>query len=238
MSAARVARFGAFEFDLTTSDLRRDGRRVRLAPQPARVLAALVQRQGELISREELKPAVWTKDTFVEFDQGLTFCIKRLRATLGDDARNPRFIETIPKRGYRFIAAVSIEQPAASPALRDSETPIPDITPVVETRANTTARRPLPFALVAAVVVIVAAVAFYGRSLTTGAAGPVRLAVLPFANLTGDPLQEYVSEGFVEELISQLNRVAPARLAVVGRSSSTRYAGPQRDIAAIAKVPV
>jgi len=234
-AGARIARFAAFEFDLTTTDLRRDGRRVRLAPQPARVLAALVQRQGELVSREELKPAVWTKDTFVEFDQGLTFCIKRLRATLGDDARSPRFIETIPKRGYRFIAAVSIEEPAASPAPPEPEIAIPAHTPLLETRANGTARHPLPFALIASVVVIAAAVAFYGRSLTTGATAPVRLAVLPFANLTGDPLQEYVSEGFVEELISQLNRVEPKRLAVVGRSSSTRYAGPQRDIAAIAK---
>jgi TolB-like protein/DNA-binding winged helix-turn-helix (wHTH) protein/Tfp pilus assembly protein PilF len=232
MPARRIARFDAFEFELTTLELRRQGRRVRLAPQPARVLTALVTRPGELVTREELKPAVWTEGTFVEFDQGLTFCIKRLRAALMDDARDPRFIETIPKRGYRFIAPVSIVEPdAAGPVAIAAAEPEVLALPAGRQGGRMLSRAPLAAAaaLISAVAVA-ATIAFWSRSSTTGAAVPLRIAVLPFANLSGDANQDYLSEGIVEELIAQLNRVEPGRLAVVARSSSMRYGGARHDI--------
>jgi eukaryotic-like serine/threonine-protein kinase len=101
-----VLRFGAFEADLHTSELRKGGRLVAVPPQPFKVLALLASRSGELVTREEIQEELWGGDTFVDFEQGLNFCIKRLRAALGDDADNPRFIETLPRRGYRFLATV------------------------------------------------------------------------------------------------------------------------------------
>jgi TolB-like protein/DNA-binding winged helix-turn-helix (wHTH) protein/Tfp pilus assembly protein PilF len=238
MDAPRFARFGAFELDLTTLEMRRDGRRVRLAPQPARVLAALVRANGRLVSRDELRAAVWGDLTYVEFHQGLTFCIKRLRAALGDDARQPAFIETVPKRGYRFLAPVTLvaerattPDPAAEgPPAGSAEPPAPGPPRALLRRHPSTA-----LAIAAALILAVAALAFWGRGLSTGAAVPVRLAVLPFADLSVGPSHEFLSEGVVEELIAQLNRAEPGRIAVVARSSAMRYAAPERDLAAIAE---
>jgi len=107
-------RFDVFELDATTGELHRQGRPVRLPPQPARVLEVLVSNAGRLVTRDELRDEVWSGDTFVDFEQGLNFCIKQIRAALGDDAKAPRYIETLPRRGYRFVARV--ERPAAPAA--------------------------------------------------------------------------------------------------------------------------
>jgi TolB-like protein/tetratricopeptide (TPR) repeat protein len=103
---AALVRFGPFEFDTRTSELRKSGRAVRLAPQPARLLGALLERAGEMVTREEVRQALWSADTFVDVDAGLNYCLGRLRAVLGDSVQAPRFIETLSKRGYRFVAAV------------------------------------------------------------------------------------------------------------------------------------
>ncbi len=104
-------RFGGFELDLGTRELLRDGRPVKLQQQPCRVLAVLASRPGELVTREEIRKAIWGADTWVNFDQGLNFCIKEVRAALGDSADAPRFVETLPRRGYRFIAGTSVVSP-------------------------------------------------------------------------------------------------------------------------------
>src|SRR4029453_16134626 len=127
--AGRLVRFGAFEFDLDAGVLHRHGRRVPLQEQPARILGVLVSRPAELITREELRHLVWTDDTFVEFDASLNAAITKIRRALRDSASAPRFIETVPKRGYRFLADVQGLQPgsgsgslpsaAASPAAAD-----------------------------------------------------------------------------------------------------------------------
>src|SRR5271156_5249390 len=108
-------RFDAFELDLVTGELRRRGGIVRLAPPPTRILAILASRNNHLVTREEIMAEVWGKDVFVDFEHGLNFCIRQIRNALGDDADNPRFIETVPRRGYRFIA----------PLKKENEAPIP-----------------------------------------------------------------------------------------------------------------
>jgi DNA-binding winged helix-turn-helix (wHTH) protein/Flp pilus assembly protein TadD len=105
-SRSCVLRFGPFEADLQTSELRKNGKLVLIPPQPFKVLSLLASHAGELVTREEIQKELWGGDTFVDFEQGLNFCIKRLRAALGDDAEKPRYIETLPRRGYRFVAAV------------------------------------------------------------------------------------------------------------------------------------
>src|SRR5215813_11996553 len=102
---ARRVRFGAFEVDMRSGELRKHGLRIKLQDQPFQVLALLLERPGEMVSREELHQKLWPRDTFVDFDVGLNNAIKRLRDALGDTAESPRYIETLPRRGYRFIAA-------------------------------------------------------------------------------------------------------------------------------------
>src|ERR1700682_6546899 len=102
-----LLRFGIFEVDLRSRELRKQGVRVKLQEQPFHVLKVLLQRPGEVVTREELRSAIWRSDTFVDFDNGLNTSINKLREALGDTAESPRFIETLPRRGYRFIAPVS-----------------------------------------------------------------------------------------------------------------------------------
>src|SRR5690349_17558946 len=112
-SRGRRLRFGQFELDLDARELLRDGRPVRLQPQPLRVLEILVVQAGTLVTREELRQQIWDEATFVEFDQGLNYCIRQIRLALGDDAAAPVFIETLKKRGYRFTARVEVVDPRA-----------------------------------------------------------------------------------------------------------------------------
>jgi len=105
-SDEQALRFGAFELDPGTAELRKDGTRLRLPPQPLRILSLLASRSGQLVTREEIREQIWGSETFVDFEQGLNFAINRIRTVLGDDADNPRFIETLPRRGYRFVAPV------------------------------------------------------------------------------------------------------------------------------------
>jgi len=105
--SSQVVRFGIFELDIRAGELRKQGRKIRIQDQPFRLLALLLGRAGEVVTREELQQALWPGDTFVEFDQGLNTAIKKIRQALGDSAENPRFVETIPRKGYRFIAPVN-----------------------------------------------------------------------------------------------------------------------------------
>ena len=108
--------FGSFELDPRTGELWKSGRPVRLQPQPTKLLIFLASRRGELVTREEIKESLWGADTFVDFEQGLNFCIKTIRAALGDNAGHPEFIQTLPRKGYRFIGSARTESPAVSPA--------------------------------------------------------------------------------------------------------------------------
>src|SRR5689334_18792517 len=116
MSRPEILRFGAFELHPASGELRRGGAPIKLAPQPFKVLECLARRSGEVVTRVELRDRVWRGDTFVDFEQGLNFCIRQIREVLGDRADAPRFIETLPRRGYRFLVPVSVDglEPSAA----------------------------------------------------------------------------------------------------------------------------
>jgi len=215
-----LLRFGDYELDTTAAELRRRGTSVRLQQQPCRVLAVLAERAGELVTRDEIRRAVWG-DTYVNFDQSLNFCIKEIRAALGDQADTPRFIETLPRRGYRFLLPVDGEVESASEAIAE---PSPK-------RSATYRWLSLVLPLVAMGLFVVAYLGPLGGGAPAGANGErVRLAVLPFENLSTDPAQDYLSDGLTEEMIAQLGQLEPQRLAVIARTSAMRYRGRDKDI--------
>src|ERR1051325_11440689 len=115
-ASGNLFRFGIFEADSTGGTLTRSGARVKIQEQPFRLLLILLERPGETVSREELRQRLWPEGTYVDFDGSLNVLLKRLRATIGDDPENPRFIETVPRRGYRFIAPVVVVQPRSEQA--------------------------------------------------------------------------------------------------------------------------
>lgn len=192
---ARRYRFGMFEFDPVLLELRRDGRRVRLRPQPLKLLALLVSRPGDVVSRDDIQAALWGDDTFVDFEQGVNHCIKQLRDALRDSAESPRFIETVPRHGYRFIAPVH-PVPRSEPRLADAlpaigQTAAPASAHAAETAAPAARRHLLWYpaiALLGSAVLI--AVAMSGRAdvpRPIGAGGtPPVLAVLPFTTTSSD----------------------------------------------------
>jgi TolB-like protein/DNA-binding winged helix-turn-helix (wHTH) protein len=211
-------RFGLFDFDARTGELRREGEIVKLSPQPARVLALLLEKPGEVVLRDELRASIWGNETFVDFERGLNFCILQVRSALGDSSDNPRFIQTVPRKGYRFIAPVS--HPSSQPPRHDPPVPGSELSVPRSVRRST--------AVVAAAALLIVAPILWlvlsrGDVASTPANARVRIAVLPFVNQTGDADSDYVVDGITDELITQLGRANPARLAVIGRTSVMRY---------------
>ena len=215
-------RFGVFELDLNTGELRKAGARINLPEQPFQVLKALLDRPGDLVTRDELRQRLWPAETFVDFDQGLNAAVRRLRDALGDSADTPRFVETLPRRGYRFIAPVTApsvpEAPVPPhPAIEDGQG---GLRPPDQTRVPRRLTRAWTSVLVAAIALVSAVTLWTAGYLRWPPApsrlnvpsGPFMLAVLPFENLTGNPDQEYIGDGMTEELIVQLSRMNPLRL--------------------------
>jgi DNA-binding winged helix-turn-helix (wHTH) protein len=235
----KVVRFGLFEADLSQRVLTRNGLRVRLQDQPFQVLALLLERPGKIVTREEIREKLWPADTYVEFDDGLNTTIKKLRLALGDAADNPRFIETVPRRGYRFVAPVSNPAPgdlvqASVPGepgeedegdvVRESLPAIlPDSTQVdaPEPKPRHLRNWPVVFLLLALLLSSYLAFATW-RERRTAALGSIRsIAVLPMQNLSSDPAQEYFAEGVSDELITRLAQISA--LKVISRTSTTQY---------------
>jgi DNA-binding winged helix-turn-helix (wHTH) protein/TolB-like protein len=219
--------FGLFDFDSDRGELRRDGVVVKLAPQPARVLGLLVSRPGEIVSRDELRRELWGEDTFVDFERGLNFCITQARAALGDAADNPRFIQTLPRRGYRFIAPVA---PVTVPQSNPEPTAEPDGTSGTSGTPGTLGT--LGIGTLTIVALLLATWAWGTRSLSHPAdpARPARIAVMPFANLTGDADADYLADALTDEVIMQLGILGSDRLAVIARTSAMRYRGHQKTV--------
>jgi TolB-like protein/DNA-binding winged helix-turn-helix (wHTH) protein len=224
--SSSLASFGDFELDLRTGELRRQGVSLDLPPQPAKILVLLVGRAGEVVTRRELAEQVWGDDTFVNFDQGLNFAIRQIRAALGDDSETPRFIETLPKRGYRFIASVNH---------KDSSSPtVPNIAADVALRHRIAPAR-VALVLVAVAVVGLGLVFAWRRAgMLNGSAHRIEsLAVLPLHNLSRDPEQEYFSDGMTDELITELAKVSTLR--VISHTSVERYKETKRTLRDIAQ---
>ena len=229
-------RFGVFEADEAAGELRKQGRALKVRGRPFDILLALLKRPNGVVTREELRNQLWPADTFVDFDHGLNSAMNRLREALGDSAENPRFIETLPKRGYRFIAPVDVITPAATVVASAPVVAEPPVAARVPPTVTTPLSRP------SRVVVLLAAGAFavalvvaalYFKPLSPATPSRMTLAVLPFENLSNDADQDFFSDGFTEEMIGELGRLDPEHLGVIARTTSMLYKGARKSVGQI-----
>ena len=240
-----IFRFGLFEADAGRGTLSRGGLRVRLQEQPFRVLIWLLERPGEIITREELRQQLWPEGTYVDFDGSLNVILKKLRAALDDDSDNPRFIETVPRRGYRFIAPVTAERVAAEPHTLAGGVAAGDPTgPGIQREASAdsvarTALKPHLYYAFAAVLLIVVVVGWYaGRDFSRGQAVPAKpidttvriprksVAVLGFHNLSGKVDDDWLATAFSEMLSTELAAGEKLRLVSGEDVANLRLSSP------------
>lgn len=227
-SSSSIVRFGTFEVNLQTGELRHKGQKVKLQEQPLQILAALLERPGELVSREELRKKLWPDDTFVDFDHSLNAAIKRLRDALGESADAPVFIETLARRGYRFSVPLAIGD------ARRARQPHSFLS-----RTTQEVRRLHVLGsagVVLAIAALAAALIWYGNHRWRASAGSnviESLAVLPLENLSRDQTQEYFSDGMTDALITQLSKAGALR--VTSRTSTMRFKGTNKSLPEIAK---
>jgi len=235
-SVNRVFRFGPFELNVASGELRKSGITLKLRPQAAKVLVVLATRPGEMVTREQIKEQIWGSGLFVDFEHGLNLCVQHIRAALDDDADKPRYVETVPRHGYRFIARV--EESVDSEASAHVGATDQDLVG----RPQKTARwwrQPWAIGgLALAVLVIAVALSSFGgfRERLLGRAQRSRiasLAVLPLANLSGDPEQEYFADGITEELTTDLGQISALR--VISRTSAMQYKDTKKKLPEIAR---
>jgi DNA-binding winged helix-turn-helix (wHTH) protein/TolB-like protein len=213
-------RFGLFEFDAATGDLRREGALLHLQSQPARVLSCLVVQAGQVVSREELRQAIWGAETFVDFERGLNFCIAQIRSALDDDSSTPRYIRTLPRRGYQFIAPVEkLFDPPAHGEPASTRRIFP--------------HRAFTFAGAAILLLaLITATAYKLRSAQSSKRPPV-VAILRFDNETGDPAMTRFADGLTDTLVEQLTSASQGRFGVIGNAAILRLPRDQRDLRVI-----
>jgi TolB-like protein/DNA-binding winged helix-turn-helix (wHTH) protein/Flp pilus assembly protein TadD len=234
-------RFGVFELDLRAGELRKHGLRVRLQEQPFQVLALLLEHPGEVVTREELQKKLWPADTFVDFDHGLNKAINKLRESLGDSAESPRFVETIARRGYRFLAEVKVAEgaPVRSPELATQSPPAAE----GRDRPGLAGQLVLPkhflpplASKISGLVLLLLMTSLVIWKLHSGnrRSPAIRsLAVLPFESLSSDATQDYFADGMTDELISDLGQVSALR--VVSRTSVMAYKHAHKPLPQIAR---
>jgi TolB-like protein/DNA-binding winged helix-turn-helix (wHTH) protein/Tfp pilus assembly protein PilF len=236
--------FGVFELDLRAGELRKRGLRIRLQQQPFQVLALLLERAGQVVGREELQKALWPADTFVDFDHGLNKAINKIREALGDSAESPRFVETVARRGYRFIADVKVAETVSvgspSPAIHSlavtDSPPATDAHPPQNEAVKIATSTPVsPAWAIAALLMLVLLGLAAWRFSRAGHAGTVirSLAVLPLENLSNDASQEYFADGMTDELISDLGQISALR--VISRTSMMAYKHTRKSLPEIAR---
>jgi len=249
-------RFGAYEFDLRSGELRKHGIRIKLQEQPSQILAILLEHRGEMVTREQLQHRLWPSDTFVDFDHSLNTAVMRLREVLSDSSENPRFIETLPRRGYRFLAPVE-EKPAfvneptpvqtgevsasqcADSKVDSTSPPLLPAFPAFAAKPEKRVRRLRLVTVALSIFAIVLAGAFAFRylkrsSLATAPSGQLTsLVVLPFENLSADKDQAYFADGMTDELIAHLAKIRSLR--VISRTSSMEYKGAHKTLSQIAR---
>jgi TolB-like protein/DNA-binding winged helix-turn-helix (wHTH) protein/tetratricopeptide (TPR) repeat protein len=280
-SSARTALFGPYSLDLRSGELQKFGSKIKMGEQSFRILCQLLDANGEMVSREELRDKLWASDTFVDFDHGLNSAVQRLRDCLSDSAENPRWIATVPRRGYRFVGQVDWQddnkpapavdsQPQTSETSRSAEPQtavyeeageasishrlVADRTngngaksvlsageaalgqqlrvglPEISTNGAARSRKAVALALL--FILAFSALTYVGWrfSRDVGPTKQVMLAVLPFENLSGDPGQDYFSDGLTEEIISQLGALSPERLGVIARTTSMTYKHTSKSV--------
>jgi TolB-like protein/DNA-binding winged helix-turn-helix (wHTH) protein len=244
-----VRRFGAFEINLQSGELRKNGMRLRLSGQPFQVLAVLVERPGEMVTREELQSKLWPADTFVDFEHGLNNAVARIREVLDDSPDTPRYVETIPRRGYRFIADVSSSVAArggqtSSPTGSGEDAGLPAVAPPTPSGAEPARSRLslgknvklfLAGGLCLAVLLPVALkISSWRKSRRGDTPAQIQsIAVLPLENLSGDPSQEYFADGMTDALITKLAGIRGLR--VISRTSTMLYKGKRKNLSDIAR---
>src|SRR5687768_14300878 len=253
---SRTLRFGDFVLDVAAYELRRNGRRVRLERQPMDLLILLARQRGQLVSRSQIADTLWGKDVFVDVENGVNTAIRKLRQALRDSPDAPTFIETVPGKGYRFIATVEV-LPDAGPSPPPPAAPAPPVVlggQTLPARVETAAtgasvavpapgvgERPGPRRASARLVLgalTVTALAgallwLWMRPAESGAR--VKIAVLPFENLNGDAETDYLASGLTEDTIVSLGRIDPERVSVIGRTSMIAYRGTTKSLAEIGR---
>jgi TolB-like protein/DNA-binding winged helix-turn-helix (wHTH) protein/Tfp pilus assembly protein PilF len=237
-----VVRFGTYQVSLQSGELRRAGLRIRVQQQPMKLLAILLEHPGEVVAREELRSRVWPNESFGDFDQALNIAIGKLRSALEDSAENPRFIETLPKRGYRFIADVSVLDTDARLRRPESVAADPPATESGQTLqgsglAVAPTRQPWPTrgAIVGLALVLSLSIlsVWLFRSRGPALSGIRSIAVLPLENLSGDASQNYFADGMTDELITDLAQISALR--VISRTSVMVYKGARKPLPQIAR---
>ena len=225
-------RFDGYELDVGAGELRKHGVRLRLRGQPLQVLEILLERSGEVVTRAEFQTRIWTADTFVDFDHSLDNAIARIRGVLGDSAETPRYIETLPRRGYRYIGPVQDFQrlpvaPETGDTVGHTTQPPALITPPKRTKH-------LVLALCALFAVGLVAIATWRYIHAKAAVSPIRsIAVLPLKNFSGDPSEEFFADGITDQLITDLAKVGSLR--VVSGTSVMQYKGTKKGLPEIAR---
>jgi TolB-like protein/DNA-binding winged helix-turn-helix (wHTH) protein/Flp pilus assembly protein TadD len=234
-------RFGVFELDLAAGQLRKHGSRIRLQEQPFQVLAMLLEHHGEVVTREELQKRVWSAGTFVDFDHGLNKAINKIREALDDSAASPRFVETVARRGYRFLADVHVVDaaPVRKPEIAAQPPPAaeaPGIRDLASTIPVLKQLPPSPLRRISASVLLLLIVALATWKLHSWNRPPpvIRsLAVLPLENLSSDASQDYFADGMTDELISDLGQISALR--VISRTSVMTYKHARKALPQIAR---
>ena len=238
---SRTIHFENFEFDFRSSELREHGHKVKVQGQPVQILAMLLEQPGELVTRDELKNKLWPGDTFVDFEHSLNAAVKRLRQALHDSAENPRCVETLARRGYRFIAEVAAVE-GARLDIRESSTDLELMAeiheqPEIEEKSAIAKRPPWPLAWkisgLALLVISTIVVVWMLRSRSVPSPTIRSLAVLPLESLSSDPSQEYFADGMTDELITDLGQISALR--VISRTSVMQYKGVRKPLPQIAR---
>ncbi len=245
---ARILRFSVFEVDVAACELRKHGLRIKLAEQPFQVLALLLEKPGKIVTREELHSRLWQADTFVDFDHGLNNAVMHLREALGDSSETPRYVETVPRRGYRFIAPVegaaflahvTGESKAESGVVPPEVMSQPAEHAASEAGSAPARNQPRPsgtrLAILATAVLVVVGTGIYhytrGNAISERARNK-SLIVLPIEDLSGDKDQEYFADGMTDDLIANLAKIRSLR--VIPRSTAMAYKATRKPLSQIA----
>lgn len=242
---AAIFRFGPYESRVRTRELYKHGLKLKVRPQALQLLNLLLRRAGDVLTREELRQQLWSSQTFVDFEHGLNNSVKELRAILGDSPSEPRFIQTLPRLGYRFIGHVEIVElpidripmeaqvgtltsakPDSTLAVREFGVPEKRTDAPIAAAAQQHSWKNWAFAGLAVILIVMAAGYFqwlHSRTRPQPVNGRIMLAVLPFENLTGDSGEDYFSDGLTEEMIAQIGPLDPDHLGVIARTSVMHY---------------